>query len=82
MPDFLIKDINLKDRSRELDEDWVEVLADLIEQSGLINPIRLWKDDEGKAWLVAGNHRMAAHLLLTTPSLSSLNAGLGCSIYC
>lgn len=52
------------ERSRGLDEDWVEVLADLMADAGLINPITVREVDEGRFRLVTGLHRISAALVL------------------
>jgi ParB family chromosome partitioning protein len=59
-----IVDITIpSDRARELNESWVEALAGMIEQSGLINAISVIKTDEGYQ-LVSGYHRLAAFITL------------------
>lgn len=70
-----LSEIQIKDRARVVDPNWVEMLAGLIAEQGLIHPIRLWKDGDGVVWLVAGMHRMEAHKLLqrdTVPYTFSL----------
>lgn len=69
MPKQAIQDIAIKqitipeNRARELNEHWVEALAGMIEQSGLINPISVIAD--GNAYrLVSGHHRLAAFITL------------------
>lgn len=59
-----IADISIPDnRARELNESWVEALAGMIEQSGLINAISVIKTDVGYT-LVSGHHRLAAFITL------------------
>lgn len=53
-----------EDRSRDLDEDWVEVLADMIGEAGLINAITIRAGDGGKFNLVTGLHRFSAAVIL------------------
>lgn len=52
------------ERSRELDEGWVEVLADLIGEAGLINAITVREADGGRFLLVTGLHRLSACVVL------------------
>ncbi|MCZ4273334.1 ParB/RepB/Spo0J family partition protein [Maritalea porphyrae] len=52
-----------QDRARELNDNWVEALAGMIEQSGLINAISVIKTGEGYQ-LVSGHHRLAAFITL------------------
>lgn len=51
-------------RSRDLDEDWVEVLADMIGEAGMINAITLRAGDDGRFKLVSGLHRLSAAVVL------------------
>jgi len=62
-PTLKISDIVVKDRARQLDHDWVEVLSGLIAGSSLINAITVRMVDD-VPHLVTGYHRLAAHVLL------------------
>ncbi len=57
--EFKIKDIIIGDRSRDVDEAWVEVLMPMIKSHGLINPITVWMDGDD-CHLVAGLTRITA----------------------
>lgn len=50
-------------RSRELDEAWVEVLAGMIAEAGLINPITVMPEF-GRFRLISGLHRLSAFVFL------------------
>lgn len=52
-----------ENRARDLDHDWVEVLAEMIKETGQLNPITL-REVDGQKVLVTGHHRLAATLLL------------------
>lgn len=59
-----LSDIDIPaDRSRQLDGAWVEVLAGMIAEAGLINPITVRQVGE-RYQLVSGLHRMSAFGLL------------------
>ena len=59
-----IADISIpQDRARELNDNWVEALAGMIEQSGLLHPITVRKTSDGFS-LTIGHHRLAAYILL------------------
>lgn len=59
-----IADIDIPaDRSRDLDEAWVEVLAGMIGEAGLINPITVM-EEFGRYRLVTGLHRLSAAVVL------------------
>ncbi len=47
------------DRTRSLDEAWVELLAESIAEQGLIHPISVWPSEDGYT-LISGYHRLAA----------------------
>jgi len=51
------------DRSRELDNDWVEALAGMITETGLINPITV-APAGARYRLISGLHRLSAFILL------------------
>lgn len=57
-----IDQIVIRDRARDVNADWAAVLAASIKESEMLNPITLWRDD-GEAVLVAGLHRIEAHLI-------------------
>jgi len=57
--DFKIKDIIIGDRSREINDAWVEVLMVSIKSHDLINPITVWMNGD-KCHLVAGLTRITA----------------------
>lgn len=59
-----------KDRARSLDEAWAEVLAGLIDDVGLKQPIEIRKTDDGYC-LIAGLHRIAAFNLLYNQKATS-----------
>lgn len=64
--DFLMIGVNeviIGDRSRELDQAWVEALADGFKVVEMESPITLFNGDDG-AVLIAGHHRLAAHKLM------------------
>ncbi len=64
----LIVDIEVADRLRSIDVDWVKGLAETIKVSGLQNPIELALVGN-KLRLVSGAHRLAAFQLLGLPSI-------------
>lgn len=57
-----IDTIQITERSREINEAWVEMLAASIRKDGMLAPIVLWKSPNGPQ-LVAGAHRVAAKKL-------------------
>jgi ParB family transcriptional regulator, chromosome partitioning protein len=63
----IIEDIEVGNRLRSIDQDWVEGLAETIKTSGLQNPIELVRVGNSLR-LVSGAHRLAAfkHLNLTS----------------
>lgn len=54
-----IESILIEDRSREADPVWVDALATMFREGELLNPVTLWKSEEGPR-LVAGLHRVEA----------------------
>jgi ParB family chromosome partitioning protein len=63
-PTIAIADIEIpENRARQLDDAWVEVIAGMLEHTPLLHPVRL-REVDGKFRLVAGNHRLAAYILL------------------
>ncbi len=54
-----IDDIIIRERAREVDADWVRTLAASIRQSEMLNPVTLWRGEDGPV-LVAGLHRIEA----------------------
>ena len=61
-PKIKIADIVVGDRLRAADPVWVEALAKMIEESGLLQPVVIWMDGDTPR-LVAGLHRMEAYKL-------------------
>lgn len=57
-----IDQIIVRDRSRDLDRSWAAALAASFKESEMVNPITLWRDGD-EAVLVAGLHRIEAHLI-------------------
>lgn len=57
-----IASVVIADRSRDVDDAWVNVLAAMIREEGMMNPITLWRGPEGPQ-LVAGLHRIGAYEL-------------------
>ena len=57
-----IDTILIEHRSRDTDQAWVEALAAMIRETGMLHPVVLWRSDEGPR-LVAGAHRIAAQKL-------------------
>jgi ParB family chromosome partitioning protein len=57
-----IDKIVIRERSRDVDTDWAKALAASFRETEMLNPITLWRDGE-EAVLVAGLHRIEAHLI-------------------
>jgi len=55
-----IADIDASDRLREIDPDWVEVLATSIQQIGLRQAVEVRPRGDGRYKLTSGGHRLAA----------------------
>lgn len=65
--------IQVIDRLRALDPDYVELLAASMDANGLRTPIQVTvPDDEGKCRLIAGGHRLAAALQLGWPTIAAV----------
>lgn len=63
--DIALADIDIpEDRSRDLDEDWAEVLAEMIADAGLLNPITVRPGEGDRFLLVTGLHRLSAAMVL------------------
>ncbi len=64
-----ISDISIPaDRTRELNQDWVEALAESISHQGLLSPIAVRPIADDKFELIAGLHRLSAVALLNEDS--------------
>lgn len=54
-----IDDIIIGERAREVDADWVKTLAVSFREGEMLNPVTLWRGEDGPV-LVAGLHRIEA----------------------
>lgn len=54
-----IDDIIIGERAREVDTDWVKTLAASFREGEMLNPVTLWRGEDGPV-LVAGLHRIEA----------------------
>lgn len=54
-----IDDIIIGERAREVDADWVKTLATSFREGEMLNPVTLWRGEDGPV-LVAGLHRIEA----------------------
>lgn len=57
-----ISTIIIEGRSRDVDEGWAQALAAMFKAGEMLNPITIWQGEDGPR-LVAGAHRIAAHLI-------------------
>lgn len=57
-----IDSIIIEDRSRDVDPDWAAALAVIFKTGEMLHPVSLWASERGPR-LVAGAHRIAAHLI-------------------
>ncbi|MCC2098282.1 MAG: chromosome partitioning protein ParB [Hyphomicrobiales bacterium] len=62
------KTIRIGERSRDLDEAWVDALAGIFKTEEMTHPIRVWGNVDSPV-LVAGAHRLAAHIRNEAPGI-------------
>lgn len=70
--DIPVNDIDVGERLRAIDADWVGMLAASIEARGLINPITVGPMRDGRYPLIAGAHRLAAVKKIGAPTVPAI----------
>ena len=61
-----------EDRTRTLNDSWVEILAESISEQGLLNPITV-RTIKGGFELISGHHRLAAMKIIATDETNNNN---------
>lgn len=62
---------------KEFDQDRLNDLADSIKEYGLIQPIVLWENDQGKYEIIAGERRFRASILAGKKSIPAIVKDIG-----